>query len=84
MGASERRRLRRAVDGTVFDRPAHDIPLAEAPNINAAEMAPIATTSLAVSAATTVKITMPIKPMITGTLRLFTGEKPRCISRSAI
>ena len=47
-------------------------------------MAATARTLLAASAATTVKTTMPSRPMITGILRLFTGEKPRRTSQSAI
>ena len=70
--------------GAATDDSAQDIPLAAAPNISAAEIAATANMSLGVSAATTVKTTMPNSPIITGSLRLLTGEKPRRISQSAI
>src|SRR3954468_10873949 len=70
--------------GAATEASAQDMPLAEAPNISAAEMAATATTSLGVSAATTVNKTMPSRPAMTGILRLLMGEKPRRISQSAI
>src|SRR5580658_7698066 len=70
--------------GAATDASAHDIPLADAPNISAAEIAATASVSLGVSAATTVNATMPSKPIIIGILRLFTWENPRRINQSAI
>src|SRR5277367_609998 len=69
--------------GAATDASAHDIPLADAPNISAAEIAATANVSLGVSAATTVNTTMPISPMMTGVLQLFTWENPRRINQSA-
>src|ERR1700733_10861960 len=70
--------------GAATDASAHDIPLADAPNIRAAEIAATASRSLGVSAATTVKTTMPSSPMMTGILRLLMGVNPRRMSQSAI
>src|SRR3954453_14618247 len=46
-------------------------------NSNAVEIAATATNVLGVSAATMVNPAMPPRPITTGILQLFTGEKPR-------